>query len=243
MKLQTSETTEKNRAYFLRGIGIKVGVAIFLIFALLTLNTGAPKFGPFSPHQIAFPSDEPMPTVNYPDYPRTGHYYIDFESHPWLQYRLPARYDLRSLAVTARKFGYYTNIDVMNAGGESVTNYTRYNEIHGTHLNDTIGYGENHLGYDLVITNPQTVTTFIGFLTVAYKVADDEMYIVTIFNTTYIGPPNSSQYISLDQEGRCDLSDQQLQARFMEILDNIRVTSSWINYAHFSEDQVFYITR
>lgn len=176
--------------------------------------------------------EKPIPTVTCPNENCVGKFMYRDGCIPHTQYRLSIRYNLSSLALRAEELGYYADVSVIDAGRTWVP---YYNELHGTNLPGTVGYVEHHVGYTLVVTEPDWVTTYITVLTVMHKVAHDEMYIIKLYNTSDICP-NGYQYINLNQRGRCDLSDPYIKNRFREMLDNMEVASEWLNQVCFVEN-------
>ena len=153
---------------------------------------------------------------------------------PHTQYKLPIRYDLSSLALKANESEYHAKISVTGFGRTWVP---YYNELHGTNISGTEGYVEHCIGYDLVVTKPDWVTTYIAVLSVKHKVADDEIYIVNLLNTSNIRP-DGYQYVSLNLNGRCDLSNKYVKNRFREMLDNIGIASNWIDQVIFAKNMI-----
>jgi len=197
----------------------------------------ADNVGTMRGQQPVFSSNESVPNVTHPNASCAGKFMYRDGCIPHTQYRLSIRYNLSSLALRAEELGYYAGVSVMDAGRTWVP---FYNELHGTNVSGIVGYVEHHVGYDLVVTEPDWVTTYIAVLTVTHKVADGEKYIMKIYNTSGI-ITDGNQYINLNQRGRCDLSDQHIKGRFREMLGNMGIPSEWLNQVYFAENTIFYV--
>ena len=184
-------------------------------------------------YQASFPPTGDMLNVTYPDYPRIGRYLLNFDWPRPTTYVLPIRYDLFSLHMQAKEVGYYSSIDLQSdVSGTGSYSLDYYNNEHGANIPNIIGFVEHHLGYDLVVGEESRLNILQAVLKVEYKLAEDAKYIVKLDNSTNI---------QLKQEGRSDLSDQDLQEVFSSMLDKLGIISNWIPEAKFSENIVFHL--
>lgn len=225
------------------GLFRKILLTSLLLLSILCIGIGAIQNKQLkteeriTSQQVVFPYNGSIPSATYPNKNCVGKFMYLEGCIPSTQYRLSFRYDLPSLALKANELGYHADISVIDAGRTWVP---FYNELHRTNIPGTEGYVEHHVGYDLVVTKPDWVTIYIAVLRVIRKVADDEIYIIKLYNTSNV-TPNRYQYISLDQYGRCDLSDWYIKNKFREMLDNIGIPSKWIDQVHFAENVICHL--